>query len=74
LIEAGIGQSSSPADRRPEQRAVGISKRSRHPSQVGSRADDAEGFDDNKQAEGKEEGLRFVALPDHVYILPVADK
>jgi hypothetical protein len=26
--------------------------------------DDAEGFDDRKQAKGKEEGLRFVALPD----------
>lgn len=27
-------------------------------------ADDVEGFDDRKKSEGKEEGLRFVALPD----------
>ena len=27
-------------------------------------ADDAEGYDDHKKAEGEEAGLRFVALPD----------
>lgn len=27
-------------------------------------ADEAEGYDDHKKAEGEEAGLRFVALPD----------